>query len=493
MALRLYNTLTRTKEVFEPISAPKVRMYACGPTVYERPHIGNYRAYVFEDLLGRYLGYSGYEVELAMNITDVDDKTIAASNEQGKSLREITAPAEEDFHAGLKALNVLSAHYYPHATEHIDDMVTLIGRLLEKGLAYKADDGSVYYDISKFPEYGRLVRLKPEAMRSGDRASEDEYDKEEARDFALWKAWKPDDGDVSWETALGKGRPGWHVECSAMSMHLLGESFDIHCGGVDNIFPHHENEIAQSEGATGATFVKYWSHCAHLIVEGKKMSKSLGNMVYLEDLIAKGLRPEAIRYVLLATHYRQQLDFTQDKIRDAAAASDRIAEFRKHLSVPPLREKDNPEIEKILTETKNRFVAGLDDDLNLSAGLAALFDMIKEINTLKRSEGLSLKDSDKILDLLKSLDEVLGLNLVENEAIATHEDSVQLGDWTVSFILPEDFHKQARTEILKIVEERIAARDSEEWELADELRRKAEEMGVLLEDMADGVVVKERK
>ncbi|MEM7819165.1 MAG: cysteine--tRNA ligase, partial [Candidatus Aenigmatarchaeota archaeon] len=291
MVLKLFNTLTRKKEVFKPIKKNEVRMYTCGPTVYDFAHIGNFRTYVWQDILKRWLLFKGFKVKHVMNLTDIDDKTIKGAREQGISLREFTEKYIKAFFEDSKTLNLLPADVYPRATEHIREIVELIKILIEKGYAYKGEDGSIYYDISKFKDYGKLSKLKIKELKAGARVKSDSYTKEEAYDFALWKAWDPEDGEVFFETEIGKGRPGWHIECSAMSMKYLGETFDIHTGGVDLIFPHHENEIAQSEAATGKKFVNYWLHAEHLIVEGRKMSKSLGNFYTLRDLLAKGYDP----------------------------------------------------------------------------------------------------------------------------------------------------------------------------------------------------------
>ena len=291
MALTFYNTLKRKKEIFEPVSSGKVSMYNCGPTVYNYAHIGNFRAYIFEDLLKRYLKFKGYDVTQVMNLTDVDDKIIKKCAETGTTIGEYTDTYKKAFFHDLETLNIDKAEIFPAATEHIPEMVALVKKLMERGLAYRASDGNIFFKIRAFPEYGKLQHLDMANLKSGARVDDDEYDKESVNDFALWKAWKPEDGNVFWETELGKGRPGWHIECSAMSMKYLGETFDIHTGGVDNMFPHHENEIAQSEGATGHPFVRYWLHCEHLLWENSKMSKSLGNIIYISGLIERVIRP----------------------------------------------------------------------------------------------------------------------------------------------------------------------------------------------------------
>ena len=330
-SIRLFNTLTRKKETFIPIDEGEVRMYTCGPTVYDYAHIGNFRAFLFEDLLKRWLEYRGFKVTHVMNITDVDDKTIRGSQKQQIPLRQYTEYYTKAFFEDVAVLSIEPADYYPRATEHIPEMVALINRLMEKGYAYKGEDSSIYYAINKFKNYGKLSKIKVRELKAGARVKVDEYAKEEAMDFALWKAWTKEDGDVFWETELGKGRSGWHIECSAMSMKYLGETFDIHCGGVDNMFPHHENEIAQSEAATGKKFVNYWLHNEHLLVEGKRMAKRYGNFYTLRDLLKMGYDPKAIRYLLLSTQYRQQFNFTFEGLDAAKGAIERLRNLMRRL------------------------------------------------------------------------------------------------------------------------------------------------------------------
>ncbi|MEK6808976.1 MAG: cysteine--tRNA ligase, partial [Nanoarchaeota archaeon] len=325
--LRLFNTRTRKIGVFKSIKDKEVNIYTCGPTVYDYAHIGNLRAYICADILKRYLKYKGYNVKHVMNITDVDDKTIKGSQQQGISLKKYTQNFSNMFFEDIKILNLDLPDIFPKATEHIPEMIMLIKKLLKKGFAYKGEDGSIYYDISKFKNYGKLAQLDMDGLKEGARIRHDEYSKDSPKDFCLWKACDKDDGDVFWKTELGKGRPGWHIECSAMNMKYLGEEFDIHTGGVDLIFPHHENEIAQSVGATGKEFVHYWFHNEHLLVNGKKMSKSLGNFYTLRDLLNKGYNPIGIRYLLLSTHYRQQLNFTEESLQGAENSVQRINDF----------------------------------------------------------------------------------------------------------------------------------------------------------------------
>src|SRR3989338_8353872 len=315
MPLKLYNTLTRKKEVFKPIKDKIVNLYTCGPTIYDYAHIGNFRAYICSDILKRYLKYKGFKVKHIMNITDVDDKTIKGANQQKISLKDYTKKYEKIFFEDIEALNIDKADVFPKATEHIKEMIDLVKKLLKNGIAYKSEDGSIYYDISKFKDYGKLSHTKIKELKEGARVNQDSYEKESANDFALWKAYHEEDGNIFWQTEIGKGRPGWHIECSAMSMKYLGSHFDIHAGGVDLVFPHHENEIAQSEAFTGKKFVNYWFHNEHLLVDGRKMSKSLGNYYTLRDLLTKNYNPKAIRYLLLSTHYRQQLNFLKKNLK----------------------------------------------------------------------------------------------------------------------------------------------------------------------------------
>ncbi len=408
MSLKLYNTLTNKLEDFKSINDKLVRMYNCGPTVYNFAHIGNFRAYMFEDLLKRYLKFKGYEVTQVMNLTDVDDKIIKKCSETNTSIDEYTKTYKQAFFRDLDTLNIDKAEVFPAATEHIPEMVDLVQKLLDKGLAYKAEDGNIFFKISAFPNYGKLQRLDMNNMKSGSRVDSDEYNKESANDFALWKAYKNEDGDISWDTKLGRGRPGWHIECSAMSMKYLGQSFDIHTGGVDNLFPHHENEIAQSEGATGKPFVNYWLHCEHLLWGKTKMSKSLGNIIYINGLVEKGYSPAAIRYTLLTTHYRQKLNFSLEMLDVAETTLKRFDDLLfelKHVKAGPL----NDEIVKVLDIMLVEFEKGMDDDLNISPALGSVFEGIRNLNRIHRKTHFSDKDAEAILVTLHKLDSVLGI------------------------------------------------------------------------------------
>ena len=465
--IKLYNTMTRRKEVFVPLHEGEVRMYTCGPTVYDYAHIGNFRAYVFEDLLRRFLEYRGYRVVQVMNITDVDDKTIRRSREAKLSLQEYTRRYERAFFEDLEKLNIERAEHYPRATEHIPEMVALIQRLMEKGYAYRGEDGSIYYDISKFKEYGKLSKLRLEELKAGARVRQDEYAKEEAQDFALWKAWSEEDGDVYWDTPLGRGRPGWHIECSAMSMRYLGETLDIHAGGVDLIFPHHENEIAQSEAATGKTFVRYWVHNEHLLVEGRKMSKRYGNFYTLRDLLARGYDPLAIRYLLLATHYRRKLNFTFKALEDASRAVGRLSDFMQRLEEYSPGKEEATELSRRVEEAKREFDAALSDDLDTPCALAAVFRLLREANRAMSEGKAGGADIAALKQFFADFNRVFGIIRERGEE------------------LPE--------ELLRMIREREEARRRRDYATADRLREELLEHGVVVEDTPQGTRWKWKK
>jgi len=458
-----FNTLARKKEAFRPLEAGMVRMYTCGPTVYDYAHIGNFRAFLFEDLLKRWLLYRGFKVTHVMNLTDVDDRTIKGSQKLGVALKQFTDFYAQAFFEDIKDLNVQPADVYPRATEHIPEMVALIKTLMVKGYAYRGEDGSIYYAISKFPDYGKLSKIRIDELKPGARVSQDEYAKEEAQDFALWKAWVPEDGDVYWETELGKGRPGWHIECSAMSMKYLGETFDIHCGGVDNIFPHHENEIAQSEAATGKKFVDYWLHNEHLLVEGKKMAKRFGNFFTVRDLLAKGYDPIAIRYLLLSTHYRQQFNFTFEGLESAKGAVERLRNFVRRLHDVDGGEDSNGKVATLTAKLEACFGGSMDMDLDIGTALASLFDFVREINNLLDANTISKQEAADVGGLMMSLDNVLGV----------------IGKVEVEEALPAD--------IDALVQKREEARKVKNWKEADAIRAQLKQRGIVLEDTAQGV------
>ena len=457
--LKLYNTLSRKLETFKPLIGNEVRMYTCGPTVYDFAHIGNFRAYICADILKRYLRHKGYIVKHAMNITDVDDKTIKGSQKKKISLNEYTEHYTKIFLDDIKILNIDTPEIFPKATEHIPEMVDIIKKLLDKGIAYKSPDDSIYYAISKFKQYGKLSHAHIESLKEGARVKHDEYSKDEAKDFCLWKAHDKDDGDVFWDTELGKGRPGWHIECSAMNMKYLGEEFDIHTGGVDLIFPHHENEIAQSIGSTGKKFVHFWIHNEHLLVNGRKMSKSLGNFYTLRDLLSKNYNPRAIRYLLLSTHYRQQLNFTEEALSGAQNTVQRFDDL-----ILKLREqkdaKENPKVEQLIADTRKAFDSAMDNDLGISEALAALFEFAKEINILMNENSLGKNDSEKIIGFLREIDSEIGVMKFEEESLDE--------------------------EIQKLIDERNSARKNKDFKRADEIRKILSDKGIVLEDTSHG-------
>ncbi len=414
---------------------------------------------MFEDLLKRFLVFMGYKVTQVMNITDVDDKTINGANAEGVTLQEYTKKYIDSFFEDIDTLRISRADHYPKATEHIPEMVTMIKGLLDKGYAYEKD-GSVYFSIAKFPDYGRLSKIKLEELQPGERIESDEYEKESANDFALWKHKK--EGDPFWETELGPGRPGWHIECSVMSSKYLGETFDIHCGGTDNIFPHHENEIAQSEAYFGKKFVNYWLHCRHLIVDGEKMSKSKGNYYILRDLLQKNVDPAVIRFLLLSTHYRKMLNFTFKALDQAHASLQRIKDFLYELKNHPFKEGESPAVSKIVDRTRKNFAEGLSDDLNISVALRALFDMIREVNSLIAKNKVLSQDAEKLMNLIHSIDLVLR-------------------------VLPEEKEELLPDEITKKIEEREKARKNKDFESADRIRSELLDLGIVLEDTKEGV------
>ncbi len=464
MAIRFYNTLTRALDTFEPIVSGQVRMYTCGPTVYNFAHIGNFRTYAFEDLLRRHLKYRGYAVTQVMNLTDVDDKTIRACRETGVPIKERAKPYIEAFFADLDTLRIERAEHYPAATDHIPEMVAIIKQLREKGHTYEAG-GSTYFRLSSFPNYGRLSHFDMSQLKEGasGRVDLDEYSTEDARDFALWKAYDDADGNVYWDTELGRGRPGWHIECSAMSMKYLGVSFDIHTGGIDNMFPHHENEIAQSECATGQSFVRYWLHSGHLMVEGRKMAKSLGNFYTVRDLVEAGHNPLALRWVLIATHYRQPNNFTFDAVEAANQALQRIKDFR--LRLKDATGGDSDLASEIETCEKN-FGAALDEDLNISGALASVFDFVRDVNRLIDRNEAGPNSAKNAEALLARLDAVTGL-----------------------FPAIEDAAPQA---VLDLALERQQARRNKDFARADAIRKQLADEGWVVEDTPDGPRVKRK-
>lgn len=468
--LRFYDTMTRKKEVFKPIEKGKVRMYSCGLTVYNYAHIGNLRAYVFVDLLRRWLQYRGFDLKHVMNLTDVDDKTIRGMQKGGVSIEEYTQKYIDAFFEDLQMLNIKKPEILPKATEHIEEMVRLIEILMEKGYGYRGEDGSIYYAISKFKNYGKLSKMKIKELKAGARVKDDEYAKEQASDFALWKAWDPNDGDVFWETKMGKGRPGWHIECSAMSMKYLGETLDIHTGGVDNIFPHHENEIAQSEVITGKKFVNYWLHNEHLLIKGERMGKSLSNFYTVRDLIRMGHNPMAVRYLLMSTHYRKQLNFTFEGLEAAKNALQRLYDFMERLEGVKSNES-REEIKGLTEKARKNFEDAMDDDLDISKALATMFNLVKEVNILIDQRKLDRAGAKQARDLMMDFDIVLGV----------------LGDFW------KRREKKLPKEVEELIRKREEARKTKDWKTADTIRGKLRKMGITLEDTPEGIKWKKER
>lgn len=454
MALRLFNTLTRTEEEFRPIEDNHVRIYTCGPTVYDFAHIGNFRAYTFEDVLRRYLKYKGYRVTQVMNLTDIDDKTIRGCQAEKIPLDQYTARYKKAFFEDIDSLRIERAEIYPEATKHIGEMVAIIAKLRAKGIAYEMN-GSIYYKISSFPEYGKLSHMDISQLKAGARVASDEYEKEQVSDFALWKAWDESDGPVFWETEIGKGRPGWHIECSAMSTKYLGNHFDIHCGGIDNMFPHHENEIAQTEAATGEKFVNYWLHNDHLVVEGRKMAKSFGNFFTLRQILERGYPAVAVRYLLMSTHYRQQLNFTFDGLEAAKAAIERLHDFVGNLGAVS-GGKLNPVVDELINRVLADFETALDSDLNMSAALGAVFDFVRDINRLIHEKHMSEVDAKKVVSTMARFDTVL--------AVLQREDAA------------------LDAEIEEMIDRRNQARKNKNFAESDRVRDELLAKGIVLED-----------
>jgi cysteinyl-tRNA synthetase len=458
VTIRLHDTLTGETRPLVPLEPNHVRIYSCGPTVYGPAHVGNFRSFLFADLLVRYLRYQGLRVTWVMNITDVDDKIIRGAQAAGETIEVLAARWIERFTADAAALRLTAPDVMPRATRHIDDIVDLIARLEAGDHAYRTADGSIFFRIASWPAYGRLARLDPAQLRVGERVESDDYGKDDVRDFALWKGAK--EGEPSWTTALGTGRPGWHIECSAMSMRHLGPSFDIHTGGVDLIFPHHEDEIAQSEAATGQPFVGTWLHCAHLRLGGQKMAKSTGNIARVVDLLEAGVSPRALRYSLLAVNYRQGVDYGDAALAAAGAAVDRLDAIVAALTLYKEDRADDPGLPELLAGSRSGFAAALDDDLNISAALAAVFDLVRDVNRRIDARSLSTADAASVLTALRDLDRVLGLLPDEAEALDPRAAA--------------------------LLEDRIAARAARDWARSDTLRDELLGLGIAVEDTKDG-------
>jgi cysteinyl-tRNA synthetase len=461
MPLRFTNTYSRQLEAFTPLdpASKVVRLYTCGPTVYNHAHIGNFRAYIFEDLLQRHLEARGYAVLRVMNLTDVDDKTIRNSRQAGKRLNDFTAVYKAAFFDDLKALRVKPAQHFPAATDYVPAMIEMIQQLERQDIAYQAEDRSVYFRLSKFPKYGKLAHLNLDELRPSGRISNDEYEKESIGDFALWKAWDEADGDVKWDSPWGPGRPGWHIECSAMAIALLGPELDIHCGGVDNIFPHHEAEIAQSECCTGKKFVRYWLHCAHLMVEGQKMAKSLGNFYTLRDLLEKGWSGREIRFALITVNYRLPLNFTFEGLAAARAALHRIDEWAQRVAEVAGNAACPEPMPATMAKRIDAFFEALDEDLNISGAMGQLFDLIRDTNSALDHAELSSGVAASLNSAWQRIDGVLALK--RDEHIAPPE-------------------------VLELVEQRQKARAEKNWSESDRVRDAIAEFGWIVKDTKEG-------
>ncbi len=489
MALRLFNTMSSRIEDFRPLRDREVRMYACGPTVYDYGHIGNFRTFVAVDLLRRFFRQSGYTVRHVMNITDVDDKIIRNAARDGVSVQQYTAKYEKAFLEDAAMIGIEEPTLV-RATEHIPEMADFVAKLVEKGFAYRTDDGSYYFRIAKFPQYGKLSKRDFSGMLDGARVDVDEYDKDSARDFALWKAPKP--GEASWESAIGPGRPGWHLECSVMSMRELGETFDLHAGGEDLVFPHHENEIAQSESFTGQPFVHFWFHARFLLVEGEKMSKSLGNFFTLRDLVLKGHKPSSIRYLLASVPYRNQLNFTFDGLKQAAVSVERLRNFRLRLSSGNFPPGANSEMQTLAAQAVERMTAALDDDLNTAQAQAAIFEMVRQANAAFDTGGVKQDDVPPLLAVLTRFDEVF--------AVLEDDDGPKMKrvcDWAATEGRDKDISDELReaiqsgqlsdADIEKKIAAMKAARASRDFKTSDALRAELAEAGILVEITKDGI------
>ena len=476
--IQFHNTLTDKTEPFIPLVKGEVRAYTCGPTVYDFAHIGNFRTFVFQDVLRRYLKSKGYRVIQVMNLTDVDDRIIQKAAAAGVSIREYTDKYIQAYLDDRKALNLEPPEYVARATEHIDDMVELIQRLTAKGFTY-VSEGSTYFRISKFPSYGKLSKIHVDGMQTGARVDMDRYDKDNARDFALWKAPKP--GEHFWETPIGPGRPGWHIECSAMAMKYLGETLDIHSGGVDLTFPHHENEIAQSEAATGKPFSHYWLHAEHLLVDQEKMSKSMGNFATLRELLANGNKPSSVRFLLASVPYRRQLNFTPESLQGAASSVERLRNFAERIRSGKFPEGASTAIAERVAKSREEFDTGLADDLNTAQALAAIFDLVRDVNTAMDRGEFRQGDAASILSVLDAFDAIFVVlrddDAEKLRALGLASESPSFGD----------------AEIEALVAERQGARKRRDFAASDRIRNQLAERGIILEDSRDGGVRWKRK
>ena len=490
MALQLFNTLSGKVEEFRPLEDNLVRMYACGPTVYDYGHIGNFRTFVAVDVLRRFIKQSGFQIKHVMNITDVEDKIIRNAARDGVTVQEYTRKYTDAFLEDADALNIEHPELLAKATDHIQEMAHFIAVLRDKGYAYQTDDGSYYYRIAKFPEYGKLSKKDFEGMTDGARVDVDEYEKDNARDFALWKAPKP--GEAMWETEIGPGRPGWHIECSQMSMKYLGESFDIHAGGEDLIFPHHENEIAQSEALTGKRFVNVWVHSRFLLVEGEKMAKSAGNFFTVRDLVLMGHKPSSIRFLLMSVPYRKQLNFTFDGLTQAANSVERLRNFKRRLETSQFPAGANPATFELAEKASTEFRAGMEDDLNTARALGAIFDLVRDANAAADNGQVHQDDVPKLLKVLEQFDKIFAV-LQDDDAAkvrATVDWAKSEGNADRISAAAEELAKAASlsdADVEKLVAEHSQARKTRDFARSDAIRDQLAENGIILENTKDGV------
>jgi cysteinyl-tRNA synthetase len=486
LPLHLYNTLSNNVEEFAPSKDNTVRMYACGPTVYDYGHIGNFRTFVAVDILRRFLRQSGFKLDHVMNITDVDDKIIRNAAREGKTVPEYTRKYEEAFREDMQTLGLESPEKVVRATEHIREMAEFVQELAQKGLAYRAEDGSYYFRIASFPDYGKLSKKDFGGMEVGARVDVDEYEKDDARDFALWKARKP--GEHYWESSIGPGRPGWHIECSVMSMKYLGDTLDLHAGGEDLVFPHHENEIAQSESVTGKTFSRFWMHVRFLLVEGKKMSKSLGNYYTLRDLLLKGHKPSSIRYLLASVPYTKQLNFTFQGLEQAAQSVTRLRDFKSRIEMAKLAAGQNPAIQDLAGRTRQEMRAGLEDDLNAARAMAAIFDMVREANIAADRGELRQDDKPLLLEALRQFDEIFAV-IEDNDA----EKMARALEWAKAHGRLSEaeaslaISRISDDEVNRLIDERNAAKRARDFARADFIRAELVAAGIIVEDTKDGI------
>ena len=488
MSIRLSNTLSGKVEEFAPMAPPEVRMYSCGPTVYDYGHIGNFRTFVAIDILRRFLKQSRYKLHHVMNITDVDDRIIERAAKQGVGVRQYTEKFEKAFLEDMESLHCEHPEEIVRATDEINEMADFVAHLVEKGFAYRAEDGSYYFRIAKFPEYGKLSKKPLAAIEDGARVDSDRFDKEEARDFALWKAPKP--GEAFWETKIGRGRPGWHIECSAMAIKHLGETLDVHLGGEDLIFPHHEKEIAQSESLTGKLFARFWVHARFLLIEADKMSKSLGNFFTLRDLVLMGHKPSSIRYLLASVPYRRQLNFTFDGLKQAAASVERVRNFKLRLESAQLPAGSNPQANALANETSKKMTAGLEDDLNTAEFLGALFEMIRQANALADAGELKKEDAKAMLAPVRQFDEIF--DVLRDDDTERMRTIIEWGKREGRKIEGDaaalaSNHFLSDEQVTELIEQHNSARKAKDFARSDAIRKQLADSGILVENTKEGV------